>query len=129
MPSPRYRDWIAQARADLAWGRASLESGFNPQACFVAQQTAEKALKALCYFRDFDIVKTHSVRRITEALGIDGEILEAARLLDQYYIPTRYPDSLPEGTPQEYFTKQQARLALEYAEKIIAKVEEEISGG
>jgi len=129
MPSPRYRDWIKQAKADLDWGKSSLNNGFFPQACFIAQQTAEKALKALCYFRGYDIVKSRSVRKIAEALDINGAILEAGQLLDQFYIPTRYPDGLPEGTPQDYFTISQARQALEYAATIIHRVEEELKDG
>lgn len=129
MPSSRYLDWFRQAKTDLLWGKSSLESGFFPQACFVAQQTAEKALKALCYYRDYDLVKSHSARRIAEALNINGPIREAAQVLDQYYIPARYPDGLPDGAPEDYFTEAQAKQALLYAERIVETVASELPDG
>jgi len=39
--------WLSQARNDLDFGRLALREGFFAQACFVAQQTAEKALKSI----------------------------------------------------------------------------------
>ena len=38
--------WLRQAEHDLAFGRLAVREGFYAQACFVAQQTAEKAAKA-----------------------------------------------------------------------------------
>lgn len=129
MPSSRYLDWLAQAKSDLEWGKVTLDNNFFPQACFIAQQTAEKALKALCYYRDYDLVKSHSVRKIAEALDINGPIREAGQLLDQFYIPARYPDGLPEGSPQDYFTKGQATQALQLAQIVIETVEKELGNG
>jgi HEPN domain-containing protein len=36
-------------------------------------------------------------------------------LLDGFYIPTRYPDSYPEGTPGEHFGRLQSEQALQGA--------------
>jgi HEPN domain-containing protein len=38
--------WLAQAREDLKWARHLAEEGGWHIACFLAQQVAEKALKA-----------------------------------------------------------------------------------
>jgi HEPN domain-containing protein len=40
------------------------------------------------------------------------------RLLDGFYIPTRYPDSYPEGTPGEHFGRLQSEQALVHARAI-----------
>ena len=40
------------------------------------------------------------------------------RLLDGFYIPTRYPDSYPEGTPGEHFGRLQSKQALLHARAI-----------
>ncbi|WP_407923350.1 HEPN domain-containing protein [Desulfosoma caldarium] len=45
----------------------------------MCQQAGEKALKALCFRKGFDIIKTHSVYKIMTALGVDDELLERAK--------------------------------------------------
>lgn len=126
MASNRYLDWFHQAENDWDWGNHSMASGHFSQTCFIAQQVAEKALKALCYFKGYDIIRTHSVRKIAQELGINGEIESIAKQLDLYYIPTRYPDSLPEGAPFESFTHDQAESALKQALVLLNYVREKI---
>jgi HEPN domain-containing protein len=36
-------------------------------------------------------------------------------VLDRFYIPTRYPNGLPDLTPAEAFTADDAEVCLEYA--------------
>jgi len=124
----RSKSWFKQAQNDLAWGKDSCKSGHYAQTCFISQQVSEKALKALAYHRNFDLVKSHSLAKIAKELGINGEIEKIAKKLDLYYIATRYPDSLPDmGVPSDYFDKDQADEALGFAEIILNKVKEEIS--
>lgn len=125
----RAKDWLDQAKEDLRWGRASAASEFYSQSCFIAQQVAEKALKALAYFRGAEFVRGHSVLLVCQDLSINGELEAAAQRLDQYYIPTRYPDAQPAGAPFRFFTKAQAGEALAMAELFIKKAESEMSGG
>lgn len=47
---------------------------------------------------------------------------ETAGLLDQYYVPTRYPNALPDGVPHEVFSHKQAEEALERLEALILQV-------
>jgi len=42
--------------------------------------------------------------------------------LDQYYIPTRYPNSLPGGIPHKVYTGRQAAQALESARQVLDTV-------
>lgn len=127
MAQNRYLDWFRQAENDWEWGNHTRDSGFYAQACFISQQVAEKALKSLCLFYKLDTIRTHSVRKIAQELGINGNIEEIGKYLDLFYIPTRYPDSLPEGAPFESFTKEQARDALDKALFILNYVKEIIS--
>ncbi len=119
MAENRYLDWFRQAENDWEWGNHTLESGFFSQACFISQQVALKALKSLCLYYKFDTIRTHSVRKIAQELGINGEIEDKGKYLDLFYIPTRYPDSLPEGAPFESFTQQQAIDTLDKALSIL----------
>lgn len=122
----RAQDWLDQARNDLQWGNASAESGFHSQACFISQQVAEKALKALAYHRGAELVRGHSVSVVCRELNINGELESAALRLDQYYIPTRYPDAQPAGAPFRFFSAAQSTEALELAALFVDKAETEM---
>ena len=125
MKQGRYRDWLKQAVSDLSWGAHSLEGGHYAQTCFIAQQVAEKSLKALAYYRGAELVRGYSALAITRELGINDELERAAMRLDQYYISTRYPDAQPAGAPCELFTREQAEEALGFARAFVQRVEDE----
>ncbi len=44
---------------------------------------------------------------------------EAGRLLDQFYIPTRYPNGLPDLTPGQVYRKVDAVQAISAAQTLI----------
>ncbi len=48
--------------------------------------------------------------------------LEAGATLDRYYIPTRYPNGLPDLTPGEVYIKQDADLCIRYASAVLTAV-------
>jgi len=50
--------WLRQAENDFAFAELGAREGFFAQACFVCQQAAEKALKALHYLRGERLVLT-----------------------------------------------------------------------
>lgn len=115
--------WLAQAESDLGFATLGAREGYYAQACFMAQQVAEKALKALHYLGGARLVVGHSLLELLDPLTMRHAALEAlregARQLDQYYVPTRYPNSLPGGTPAEVFTKAQAEQALAWARRFV----------
>jgi HEPN domain-containing protein len=98
---------------------------FLAQACFTCQQASEKALTALHYRRGARIVLGHSLVELLHDLLSDHPALrdlgDAARQLDQYYIPTRYPNGLPGGVPAEVFTSRQATEAVADAREFIGR--------
>ena len=53
--------WWLQAENDLAFARVALRERFFAQACFVAQQPAEKAVKAIAYGLGERVVLGHSI--------------------------------------------------------------------
>jgi HEPN domain-containing protein len=115
--------WLRQAENDLAFARVAVREGFHAQACFVAQQTAEKAAKAIAYGLGERLVIGHSIVELVERLRERVESLaalrEAAGVLDQYYVPTRYPNGLPGGVPFEAFGPTQATRAVEDAARFV----------
>lgn len=130
-PRSESQRWIAQAENDLQFARLAIKEGFFAQACFICQQTGEKALKALAYRQGERFVLGHSifelVHRLESAYPELEKYSEVAGLLDQYYVPTRYPNGLPDGIPYQVFTAKQAAEALEGAETLVRKVRELLS--
>ena len=50
-----------------------------------------------------------------------ARLREAAQQLDQYYIPTRYPNGLPGGVPADVFSARQAAEATAFAREFIGE--------
>ena len=115
--------WLGQSESDLAFAELGAREGFPAQACFTSQQAAEKALKAILYLAGARFVPGHSLVELLEraAGGTEGllHLRDSARQLDQYYIPTRYPNGLPGGIPAEVFSGAQAEDAVNRARGFI----------
>ncbi len=127
----RSEDWIDQARWDLKHARADMEREFYDWACFSAQQAAEKAVKAV--FQKMGIEAWgHSVADLLEALSqscaVPRELVDSALELDKVYIPTRYPNALPSGSPRRRYTLREARRLVGYAEEVVRFCEALLSG-
>ena len=115
----RSSDWLRQSAKDLEKAQLDIDWGYFEWACFTAQQAAEKALKAL-FQRLHGEAWGHGTKALIDKLPYqDREILlEDAKFLDKLYIPTRYPNGLPEGIPHDYFTRSEAQQAVAAASRI-----------
>lgn len=118
----RSRDWIEQAERDLVNARYELKGGFNEWACFISQQAAEKAVKAVFQKLGAEAFG-HSVSGLMEKLPQNVRprraLMNAARELDKAYIPTRYPNAHPEGPPFKAYTSSEARRLTGLAGKVV----------
>lgn len=127
-PIEEGRRWLRQAMEDLRWTRHLAEQGAYHLACFLAQQVAEKALKAFLYAQGEEIVLGHSVERLcAEAAAFEPAFRRWARswsILDGYYIPTRYPNGLPDGIPSDVYTREAALSAVALADEAVTQVSE-----
>jgi HEPN domain-containing protein len=47
------------------------------------------------------------------------DLEDRLRILDALYIPTRYPDSLPDGAPTDHFGRLQSADALSHARTLV----------
>ena len=117
--------WLRQAEHDLSFARLALRERYWAQACFVAQQAAEKALKSLAYGAGDRLVVGHSlvelVARLSDRFLDLATLREQAGILDQYYIATRYPNGLAGGVPFEAFGERQASEAVAGAERFVSR--------
>lgn len=123
--------WLKQAKHDLLVAKKNLENKFFSDACYSAEQAAQKALKGYLYFQEVRFVWEHSVAELAKrAISYKKsfqELAEFGKILDQYYIPTRYPDALaPPAVPFESYSKKEAVEAIKIAKSILKIVEEEL---
>ncbi len=123
--------WLRQAEHDLKVAERHVEEKFFSDACFMAEQASQKGLKAYLFFTGERFVLSHSVTKLAlDCAKKDKEfatMVDYARILDKYYIPTRYPDALAgPSAPFEIYTQTEAEEALKYVGKIIDLVRKRI---
>jgi HEPN domain-containing protein len=95
--------WLAQAENDLAFAALASREGYFAEQVF-----------------------GHSVADLAaECAELDPEfsnLRSRAAPLDQFYVATRYPNSLPGGIPAQAFARPEAERALEMAREVMAAV-------
>ena len=125
-PLDEGRRWLEQAEADLRWADDLSQRGGYHIACFLAQQVGEKALKGFLYAAGAEVVLGHSIERLcAEAAEQHAAFREQARrwsILDAHYVPTRYPNSLPDSIPALVYTGDAAKEAVRLAREIVGYV-------
>ncbi len=119
--------WLAEAEVDRATA-ASLVGKFPAPACFHAQQTAEKALKAIYLASGVDYPYFHAISELLGGLADTYETLnqfrDVASVLDDYYIGTRYFSRSVGAVPRKRYTPKNAKDALVHAEAIFAECQQ-----
>ncbi len=116
--------WLQTAKEDIQAAQILLDGGLYAHACFLAQQSAEKAVKAMWYFLDMD-PWGHSIQRLVsefplaEVLSDFDRWVQRAAYLDRFYIPTRYPNGLPDLTPEQSYFQEDAERAIAEANLFI----------
>ena len=111
--------WIIHAESDLRLGRlgANDPSVLREQVCFHAQQTAEKALKAVLLSMEIEFPYTHDIKgllRIAETSGVViPPAIQQAALLTPYAVETRYPGDWMD------ITESEMQEALQTAERTV----------
>lgn len=122
MPN-RWRDWLAQADHDLGRATASHRDGRHDWSCFAAHQAAEKAVKALHPALGRE-AWGHVTARLLNQLPTPtpAELIDRARILDNYYVPARYPNGHAEGPAFEHYGSLHSSQALDHARAVIGFV-------
>jgi HEPN domain-containing protein len=116
--------WRQTAQEDLDAARALIGTGHFSHACFHAQQAAEKAVKAIWYGLGED-PWGHSVQKLAAEIQDQtvrecmAGVSETGAFLDRFYIPTRYPNGLPDLTPGKVYFRKDAEQAVEAAKIVL----------
>jgi len=131
--------WVNQYEHDIDFAQGAYKEGYYAWACFIAQQAAEKAAKALLIHLEMielDDLKTHNilklVRHVPKTLlldkNVDLNLLEiSATELSNKENMSRYPNLDPSDprsplTRPEY-SPQETQQAIEQSEFIINNLE------
>lgn len=117
--------WMRTARYDLETAEILLDNNRYAHCCFLSQQSAEKALKAIYYLNDEDGWGHSVLNLIDEIKEVDKGAFsmlvgfrDDAVVLDKFYIPTRYPNGLPDITPDAAYTQKEAKEGIRIAREI-----------
>lgn len=124
--------WLLQAQDEFNDAEFLRQKGRFYLALFHFQQAAEKALKAYLYLyiADRRVFFTHSVDELlqmAQEIDTDFASLTQTRKLDQYYIPTRYPNGLPGGVPSRFYTDpKEAEEAMELTWGLLEPINQKV---
>ena len=121
--------WLTTADSDLDTATILRQSGKFAHSCFHAQQAGEKAIKALWIFADADPWGHSIKKRIEDLEHVDARLhkifepfARMGMMLDRFYIPTRYPNGLPDITPDAAFTEEDAVTCIDNSRQILDAV-------
>ncbi len=132
-PLEHARRWLGQAHADFEAAEANSAQKRYSLACFLSQQSAEKALKAALIWERGDYPRNHVIGDLVAELRKADEPLasrlDEASSLDVYYQSTRYPDAIGGAIPAATFHDREAKLAIDLAREVLEAVEELLLGG
>jgi len=123
------KDWLRFAEENMLLARSGMGEEFAPYhtICFLCQGSAEKYLKAFLIWNGWELKKTHDlIELLAYCIDYDPEfenVREECLLLNEYITGGRYPGDLP----FESITEQDAKEAIEAANKIEERVLEKWS--
>ena len=101
------RDWLLRARSNRARARQTKpDDVFWEDLCFDAQQSAEKALKAVLLAKQIPFRFVHDLGELLslleEHLGPVPEPVRSSAALTDYAVEARYPGPFEPVTAEEY---------------------------
>ncbi len=119
--------WLRQAESDFSALDVLFQAGKYDLVCFLAQQVAEKALKAYLLLQEEEPPPTHSIARLCSVAARFDPSFQALRSevkkLTPYYVDARYPNALEE-IPALYFEARDAEEAIRLAKQTLQFVKE-----
>jgi HEPN domain-containing protein len=128
----RASDILKDAEDFLGAAKDLFRTGRWAKVCFHCHQCVELALKAALNALGLERRGNDLCELLEELTKYRKEyetFTDAVKLLDQYYIPTRYANAYYRGSAAEHYTKAQAEKALRYAEQIFEEMRKVVAEG
>jgi HEPN domain-containing protein len=119
--SKPHEEWFARAEDDYKFAKVGLREKFYSQVCFLSQQVIEKILKGCLVSQNKMYPKTHKLVDLFRLCNLKWlkPFENKLKLIDEFYIPTRYPDGIPGGLPNRLVNESDAKEALSVADEIL----------
>lgn len=133
-PAELYARFLFYAEADLdAAGRLlASPAGFWHEPCFLARESAEKALKAFLEAVGKEAPALHSLRTLCrECMAVDkefGRLIQHCETLNRYQAEARYPIA-DDYLFTEDLAAEAVQLAHELFDMVCAKIEQRKQAG
>jgi HEPN domain-containing protein len=118
-------NWWRQGEADFKAAENCIGSGDYFLAIFSIQQAIEKSLKALVLEKKGELIKTHSLMKLSRIVYLPKNISEKIEEIEPVYQESRYPDLNPQ-IPSERFKEKDALEFLDKAKEIITWIKKEL---
>ena len=123
-------NWFYFAEEDIKMAESAFKERIFNQTCFHSQQAVEKMLKGFLKAKGVIIPRTHFLVELLKiCIKIDKDfqdLRDECAILDDYYIPTRYPDAipgvLPDGLPKEKDAKEALSILIHACNFIKRKI-------
>ena len=117
--------WLDYAESDLHAAQTLFESRefFPLQICFLSQQCAEKAIKAVLVFEEVNFPKVHDLDRLRDLTPSGWKVKQQFPDLAEltiWAVESRYPGDMPT------ISENEARQALRLAQSVFNSVSREI---
>jgi HEPN domain-containing protein len=117
MNAPEALLWLSFSLSDLQAAQKLLEDPqhYPRQVCFLSQQSAEKALKAVLVYLEIDFPLTHDLDRLREMIPVGWKVKEQFPQLyglTIWAIESRYPGDMPDVTDSDAQSAVQAAGAI-----------------
>ena len=122
--------WMAQANADLEAARASADQERHALACFLAHESATKAVKGFLYKQGAEIVWGEHLSDLCEdAMAFDPSfdfVKSVAALLDKHILAARNPDAIGGAVPADVYDSTDSAHALEIAAEVLVSIRQKL---
>ncbi len=118
-------EWILKAQSDLESAEILFrEAGPPDSICFHCHQSVEKFLKAYLTAEKMRFEKVHNLWSLSKLLKKDKKLLsfeEKLKLLDAYYIESRYPPDIKSYSREE--CAEVLKIAREITQFVFSRIE------
>jgi HEPN domain-containing protein len=127
--------WQAAAEEARRAAETAARAGHHNWACFLAEQSAQLSLKGLLHGLGAGAWSQDVVdlgRALSEAVGdaLSESLSAGLQRLSRHYIPARYPDAHPAGSPGDHYgfgDVEQALADLEAIQSFVVSTWEELT--
>ena len=115
---------------DLEAARANAEQERHALACFLAHETAVKAVKGFLYKKGAEMVWGGHLSDLCEdAMAFDPSfdfVKTVAVLLDKHFISSRNPDVIGNSIPAHVYDSTDSERAIEIAQDVLNTVKQKL---